>query len=360
MDCGDSFMTTSTRKVGDDSSSAVISTGRAAVADLTVYGRAGELHYLCPGNGSWTDVQMRYLDKGVEPVKKTVYCSLWLLLIALVAGALAPNPAAGQGSSAMFLLDLPGETVAIRYSHGALERAVQVQDNFELMVGDFRTWTRTKVGLVLFLLSREEWKEMDYRAPYGVPEAAGGRGIALPAWGDDGTVEVWQKLLGTRLPVLPDQPSRGTPEEVASLGVGDLMASIEAAQIMLRAAGISGDQPWVDGVLKQVVVLSNIQDHHAARLSDVRMVFGDLSKAGGGSAAYPLTAMASPPSLRARLWFDSQFFNGANLLVGPEGKYPAKAIFKHARKNGGRVRAADLLAECPELATWLDTSFETP
>ena len=291
-------------------------------------------------------------------MKKTERCWLWLVLILVGGGSLAPMPAGGQGSSSMFLLDLPGETVAIRYSHGALERAVQVQDTFEFMVGDFRTWTRTKVGLVLFLLSRDEWKEMKYRAPYGVPEMAGGRGIALPAWGDDGTVEVWQKLLGTRLPVLPDQPSRGTPEEVASLGVGDLMASVLAAEIMLRAAGISGDQPWVDGVLTQVVVLSNIQDHHAARLSDVRMVFGDLSKAGGGSGAYSLTAMGSPPTLRARLWFESQFFNGANLLVGPDGKYPAKAIFKHARKNGGKVLAANLLAECPELASWLDSNFK--
>lgn len=291
-------------------------------------------------------------------MNKTNCCWLWLVLTVVIGGSLTPVPATGQGSSAMFLLDLPGETVAIRYSHGSLERAVQVQDTFEFMVSDFRSWTRTKVGLVLFLLSRDEWKVMGYRAPYGVPEPAGGRGIALPAWGDDGTVEVWQKLLGTRLPVLPDQPSRGTPEEVASLGVGDLMASIEAAQIMLRAAGITGDQPWVEGILAQVVVLSNVQEHHAARLSDVRMVFGDLSRAGGGARAHPLTALASPPSLRARLWFESQFFTGANLLVGPDGKYPAKAIFKHARKNGGQVRAADLLAECPELASWLDSSFK--
>lgn len=291
-------------------------------------------------------------------MKKTDRNWLWLVLTIVVGWSLAPPCATGQGGSAMFLLDLPGETVAVRYSHGSLERAVQVQDNFELMVGDFRDWTRTKVGLVLFLLSRDEWKELDYRAPYGVPEPAGGRGIALPAWGDDGTVEVWQKILGTRLPVLPDQPSRGTPEQVASLGVGDLMASVEAAQIMLRAAGISGDQPWVEGVLAQVVVLSNIQAHHGTRLADVRMVFGDLSRAGGGSGAHPLSAVNSPPSLRARLWFESQFFNAANLLVGPDGKYPARAIFKHARKNGGLVLAADLLAESPELGSWLNSSFK--
>ena len=136
------------------------------------------------------------------------WVSGWTFLV-LVASV----PGFGQGGSSMFLLDLPGDSVAVRYTHGSLDRAVQVQDNFELMVDDFRGWTRTKVGLLLFLLSREEWIELRYREPYGVPEAAGGRGIALPAWGDDGSVEVWQNLLGTRLPVLPDNPLRGTPDQ---------------------------------------------------------------------------------------------------------------------------------------------------
>jgi hypothetical protein len=330
-----------------------------AVADSTVDGSL--LGYTTVGalaTRSWRIGLGAPTQQGVEPVKRIDGCWQRLVLWGLVSGFLTSAPGLGQGGSSMFLLDLPGESVAVRYSHGSLDRAVQVQDNFELMVGDFRGWTRTKVGLILFLLSRDEWQELDYRQPYGVPEAAGGRGIALPAWGDDGTVEVWQKLLGTRLPVMPDQPLRGTPEQVASLGVGDLVASIEAAQIMLRAAGITGDQPWVERVVTQVVVLSNIQEHHGGRLADVRMVFGDLAKAGGGPAAYPLSALVAPPSLRARLWFDSQCFNGANLLAGPDGKYPAKALFKQARKNGGLVRAADLLAKSPELNTWLQTSFK--
>jgi hypothetical protein len=284
---------------------------------------------------------------------------LCLPLVVAISGISSAGPVGGQGGTSMFLLDLPGETVAVRYTHGALERAAQLQDSFELMVEDFRGWTRTKVGLVLFLLSRDEWKELDYRAPFGVPEPAGGRGIGLPAWGDDGTVEVWQKLLGTRLPVLPDQPLRGTPEEVASLGVADLLASVEAAHIMMRAAGITGDRPWVEKVVGQVVVLSNVQEHHGARLADVRMVFADLAKAGGGQGAYSLSELGSPPSLQARLWFESQFFSAAGLLAGPDGKYPAKAIFKQARKNGGQIRAADLLAKCPELGSWLETSFRS-
>jgi hypothetical protein len=273
-------------------------------------------------------------------------------VVALIVGAcLLALPAFAQGGSAMFLLDLPGDPVGVRYSHGSLDRAVRLQENFELLVEDFRGWTRAKVGLVLFLLSREEWKELGYRNPYGIPEPAGGRGIALPAWGDDGTVEVWQRLLGTRLPVLPDQPLRGTPEQVASLAVGDLMASAEAARILLRSAGITGDRPWVDGVLAQLVVLSNVQDHHGDRLSDVKMVYADLGKAGGGPGAHRLSVLDSPPTPAARLWFESRFFEAASLLLECGGKTSAK--------SGGSVRAADLLARCPRLDDWLGSSFQT-
>lgn len=281
-----------------------------------------------------------------------------LLAVAIFIGAaLAASPAAAQSTS-MFLLDLPGDRVSVRYSHGSLDRAVQLQDSFDLLVEDFRGWTRAKVNLVILLLSREEWKDSGLGYPYGMSEAAGGRGLALPSWGDDDTVELWRGLLGTRLPTQPDQPMRGTPEQTASLAVADLIGAIDAARILLRATGIKGDKHWVDGVLSQVVVLSHIQSHHADRLPDVRMVLGDLASRGGGAGSHPLSlAIASPP-LATRLWFESQFFAGAALLSSPSCKYPAKAIFKQARKSGGLIQAADLLAECPELGAWLSSSFK--
>lgn len=260
----------------------------------------------------------------------------------------------------MFLLDLPGDKVAVRYSHGSLDRAVQIQDSLEMLVDDFRGWTRAKVGLVVLLLTRDEWKESGFQLPYGLPEASGGRGLALPSWGDDGTVELWRSLLGTRLPTQPDQPTRGTPEQSASLAVADLIGAIDSSRILLRASGIHGDQPWVDGLVTHVVVLSFLSSHHAARLPDVRMLFADLSTRAGGPGAFPVESAGNPSSLPERLWFESQFFTGAGLLSSSTCKYPAKALFKQVRKNGGLVQAADLMAECPELGSWLKANFKTP
>jgi hypothetical protein len=281
------------------------------------------------------------------------------LPIALIAALWASTGVATQAqTSSIFLLDLPGDRVGVRYSHGSLDRAVQVQDSFDLLVEDFRSWTRAKVNLVILLLAREEWSQSGMSQPYGMAEPAGGRGLALPSWGDDGTVDLWHGLLGTRLPTQPDQPMRGTPEQSASLAMADLVGAIDAARILLRAGGIRGDEPWVDRVVAQVVVLSHLQSHHAARLPDVRMVLEDLAARGGGSAAWPLSVASSPRDLAARLWFESQFFDAAVLLTGPGCKVSPKAIFKQARKDGGRILAADLLGKCPELSSWMARSFE--
>ena len=258
----------------------------------------------------------------------------------------------------IFLLDLPGDRVAVRYSHGSLDRAVHLQDLFDTMVEDYRAWTRAKVGLVILLLSREDWKLSGFSYPYGMSEAAGGRGLALPSWGDDGTVELWRGLLGTRLPTQPEQPMRGTPEQTASLAVADLIGSTEAARILLRSSGIRGDQPWVDSLIAQLVSLSNIESHHAARLPDIRMVYADLSTRAGGLAAHPLSNTAAPPTLAVRLWFESQFFAGAAVLAGQGCKQEPKAVFKQARKAGGMILGADLISKCPALDQWLQSNFK--
>lgn len=283
--------------------------------------------------------------------------ALRVIPLGLLCCHLTAASVTAQGTT-MFLLDLPGDKVAVRYSHGSLDRAVQVQDSFELLVEDFRGWTRAKVGLVVLLLSRDEWKESGFSLPYGVPESSGGRGLAMPSWGDQGTVELWRGLLGTRLPTQPDQPMRGTPEESASLAVADLIGAIDSAKILLRASGIRGDQPWVDGLVTHVVVLSFLSSHHTARLPDVRMLFADLSNRGGGPGAFPVAAAGTPTTLPERLWFESQFFSGAALLSSSTCKYPAKSLFKQARKNGGLVQSADLLAKCPELGSWLKANFK--
>ena len=50
--------------------------------------------------------------------------------------------------------------------------------------------------------------------------------------------------------------SRGSPEEMASLLVSDVLGIFELARIQLKSAGFRGDKPWVEGVAAQIMALS--------------------------------------------------------------------------------------------------------
>jgi hypothetical protein len=58
------------------------------------------------------------------------------------------------------------------------------------------------------------------------------------------------------------------------------------------------------------------------------------------------------------LWAEAQFYQAAKLLAEEGGKAPVKSVFKLAGKQGGNLKAADLVAEYPVLADWLMEAFE--
>jgi hypothetical protein len=151
---------------------------------------------------------------------------------------------------------------------------------------------------------------------------------------------------------------RGSPEEVASIALHNLMAVVEAFEMCLAGSGISGDQPWIEGFLVQVMTRSFIQKHEAGRLSEVDGIFASLSERGGGPGALSLSQALEPDSPTEWLWAEAQFYQAARLLAEEEGKAPAKAVFKLAGKRNGDLKAADLVAHFPLLADWLKAAFE--
>ena len=152
---------------------------------------------------------------------------------------------------------------------------------------------------------------------------------------------------------------RGSPEEVASIALHNVLAVVEAFEMCLADSGISGDQPWIEGFLVHVMVRSFVQKHEAGRLSEGDGVFASLSDQGGGPGAHPLSAAIRPDSLTQWLWAEAQFYEAARLLAEEEGKAPAKAVFKLAGKKGPELKAADLVAEFPVLSDWLMEAFES-
>lgn len=284
-----------------------------------------------------------------------------LAAVLLFGGMVALGVSVGFGQSASpLLLDLSGQAASIRYSPGALDRASKVQDYVELMVEDFDSWSKERIPLGIYILSPEDWKGIGLQEPYGVPSPMGGRGLAVPAWGTPETVQLWESLTKSRLPTMPSESiSRGTPEEMASLLVSDVLGIFELAKIQLKSAGFRGDKPWVEGVAAQIMALSGALLHKDQRLPEMRMIYGSLEAAGGGPQAHALPELTSSRSVQTKLWFESQFFTAASIVAESGGKQPAKQMLRTARKNGGVIRASDLISSFPGLDGWLRSSFSS-
>jgi hypothetical protein len=283
------------------------------------------------------------------------------LAIAMLTCSLPSSSSAsssGGYSPLAFLLNLRGDAVKIRYAPGSLDRASHIQDRFELLVSDCKSWTHNPLPLVVYVLGSEEWQAAEVERPYGLPQRLSTSELAVASWGDAESVGLWRDLLGRRLPVIEGTVLRGSPEEVASIALHNLMAVVEAFEMCLAGSGISGDQPWIEGFLVQVMTRSFIQKHEAGRLSEVDGIFASLSERGGGPGALSLSQALEPDSPTEWLWAEAQFYQAARLLAEEEGKAPAKAVFKLAGKRNGDLKAADLVAHFPLLADWLKAAFE--
>ena len=270
---------------------------------------------------------------------------------------LASASSSGGYSPLSFLLDLRGDSVKVRYAPGSLDRASHSQDRFELVVADCKSWAHNSMPLVVYVLGPEEWQAAEVDRPYGLPQHMSSSELAVASWGDAQTVALWRDLLGRRLPVVEGTALRGSPEEVASIALQNVMAVVEAFEMCLASSGISGDQPWIEGFLVQAMVRSFVQKHEAGRLAEVDGVFASLSERGGGPGALTLSQALEPDSPAQWLWAEAQFYQAAKLLAAEEGKAPAKAVFKLAGKQKGNLQAAVLVAEFPILADWLKEAF---
>lgn len=278
-------------------------------------------------------------------------------LLCCLPPILASASSSGGYSPLSFLLDLRGDSVKVRYAPGSLDRASHSQDRFELVVSDCKSWAHNSMPLVVYVLGPEEWQAAEVDRPYGLPQHMSGSELAVASWGDAQTVRLWRDLLGRRLPVVEGTALRGSPEEVASIALQNVMAVVEAFDMCLASSGISGDQPWIEGFLVQVMVRSFVQKHESGRLGEVDGVFASFSERGGGPGALSLSQALEPDSLTQWLWAEAQFYQAAKLLAEEEGKAPAKAVFKLAGKQKGNLQAAVLVAEFPILADWLKEAF---
>lgn len=286
-------------------------------------------------------------------MRSTATAALLLALLLGAPGRVGSSEAAETGGriARLPLLELRGDPISVRYSAGALQRATTVQAPFKLLAADFRRWSGAPNRFSLLLLSRDEWQEAGIAMPYGLPVRLRGSNVALAAWGDPGTVELWGRLLGWDMPAVEEAPMRSTSEEAASLVATDLLGLFEATRLLMDAGGIGGEEAWLGDVMAHTVAATVIARTPGSGLAGAARLYGNLAAA--GAPGQPLSAYKAGLALEDWLWFQARFFEAASVIVDEERRGAGKVILKLARKNDGRLSRADLIGKWSDLDRWL-------
>lgn len=267
------------------------------------------------------------------------------LLVALLAAPSAARAEINMHS----LLTLHGEPCSVRYTPGALDRAAHLQVRLQTLAHDYTRWGSRGYDFQGYVLSPEDWAAAGLAKPYGLPERAGPRALAAPAWGDEQSVALWKRLLGGPLPWTAEgMPIRGTAEEAASLQLADVVLQTETARIFVAEENLRGEEPWIAELTAHAVALQAFASHEEVRLLEIQQVYDDLSAAG-------LPALASCPAASktdaAALACGAKFHSGARILLAKSGLKTVRVLTKLAKKHG--LSQATLVKEYPALAEWV-------
>jgi len=258
--------------------------------------------------------------------------------------------------SAYFLLPLPGDYASMRYTPGSLDRAANLQRRLELASRTFERAVKRELELTVYLLSREEWGQSQFDVEYGLPVRVGRHSLAVPAFGDPGTVRLWSGLLAGALPQVTGQPMRGTPQEAATMILADLFCQLLTAEILVDDIGIAGDAYWVRGLMTHLASADASRRHEPRRLEDLDAMYGRLAVS---NRSRPFAARDYGPELDLNdwLWFQASLHRGARILLTKEGKGALKKMKKMAKRDGGTLRGETLLRKYDPLEEWYRETF---
>jgi hypothetical protein len=288
---------------------------------------------------------------------------LWIALAAMAAiqgspaTAQAPRPPGMRTIDLPLLLDLPGDLAYVRYTPGSLDRSAAVQARFERFAQEFQKSGFPATAIVLYVLSREDWKEAGLRTPYGMPEPLGLDAIAVPAFADAPVVGTWRDRLGGELPLPQGQPILITPEESGALAVVDLVTQMEVARMLVRRASLGGDAPWIEPLLVHVALRLAWDRFEPGRIFEIAAILDRLSTQDETPGGHRLADWKDGLPFPERCWFDARFLRGADVLAMKSSNRTLWHFIQKAHAGKKPLTAAWLLKEYPPLAEWMKMSF---
>lgn len=304
-------------------------------------------------------------------LRTTTTCALALVLgnVHAAAAQRQPLPPPGQAAppaavaepaseaALRNLLELPGSRVDMRYAADTLDRASRVQRRLETLHELWQPLAPAPLGWRAAAVTEETWNALGAGRPWGLPVRLGESLFVVPAHGDAGTVAAVERLLGGKVPVAEGLPVTGTPEEVGSLAVSDVLLQVEAARAFVATAGLAGDEPWIDGVLVQLAARLAWEAAEPGRTLEIVALFDRIAVVRGGPRAHRLADYQRTGDAERELWFQAQFVRGADAIWVEEGRFGTQRRLTRWISRRKPVTRAELEKRYPALGEWQRAAF---
>ena len=273
----------------------------------------------------------------------------------------APPSAAAAGTAAAGpdfsdLLSLTGPAVEVRYAPDALDRAARIQMQLVAVRHALARLTRAPLDWTGVLLDAHRWNAAGLEMPWGLPERLGAGTFLLPAAGDDASVAMARRLVGAQLPKV-EAPLVGSEQQAASLVVADTLVELDLARAFVESARLSGDEPWVSGVLVALVARYSWEGTEPQRMLEIVGLFDRMAALRGGPRARRLADYRGGLPYDDDLWYQAQFVRGADAIWVAEGARGTAHLLKRLARDGVAARRSDLEKRYPALLDWEHAAF---
>ncbi|MEM8964744.1 MAG: hypothetical protein AAGD38_24885 [Acidobacteriota bacterium] len=270
------------------------------------------------------------------------------------------EPTASVSPADLYLLfQMPGDYAQVRYSAGSLDRSANLQARLELLMHTLDRWLDVETKLNVVVISREVWDRSEIPIRYGLPVRAGANTILVPAHGDADTVNLWSWLLDGALPAIQGLPILGSPRELASMVLADVLVQHFACEIALEQARVVGQPEWLDELLPHLVSIGFSQRFEERRLTDLASLWARLgSRHAQGSIGVDEVGRRDFDLLQW-LHVQGQLHEGARQVLAEEetGRDTVRRVRRLAKKGDGVITEAAAHDRWEELQPWLSTSF---
>ncbi len=139
--------------------------------------------------------------------------------------------------------------------------------------------------------------------------------------------------------------------------MADALLQVEASLDLMLSTGLEVEQPWLLGLLSQLLARLTFERFEPGRMPEIAALFDAMAAAHGGAQAHRLEDYRFDLPLEEDVWYQAQLLRGADVIWVKEGGTASSRWLYWLLDRGKPVPRAEVEKRFKGLAEWERASF---